>query len=94
METDLMKSSEEWSRAHLVVHDLLSQILNQLRDLGYNPGYHITYNRTEQHLMLADDILRKHPELKVLYNSYLKAVEERDEALERVQQAPKVDLGF
>lgn len=91
---DLMQSSEEWSKAHLSANDLLSQLLNQLRDLGYNPGYHISYDKSEQHLVIEDAVLAKHREIQPLYDSYIHACKLRDEAVEKIQQAPKVDLGF
>lgn len=91
---DLMKSSEEWSKAHLAVNDLLSQLLNELRDLGYNPGYHVSYDRSMQHLMIDSDLLAKHESLRQLYSEYVTACDTRDAAVEKIQQSPKVDLGF
>lgn len=91
---DLMKSSEEWSKAHLAVNDLLSRLLNELRDLGYNPSYHVSYDRSMQHLMIDADLLAKHPSLKQLYADYVSACDARDAAVEKIQQSPKVDLGF
>lgn len=91
---DLMKSSEEWSKAHLTVNDLLSQLLNELRDLGYNPSYHVSYDNTEGHLTIDADLLAKHASLKSLFDKYVEACTSRDEAVEKIQQEPKIDLGF
>lgn len=91
---DLMQSSEEWSKTHLWVNDLLGQLLNQLRDLGYNPSYHISYDRAEQHLMLESDLLDKHLALRETYLQYVDACAARDAAVEKIQLTSKVDLGF
>ncbi|QSO49091.1 hypothetical protein [Alicyclobacillus mengziensis] len=91
---DLSQSSEQWSKSHLVVNELLSQLLNQLRDLGYNPSYHISYDRKEQHLTIDSLLLDKHDSLKQLFDEYVEACNARDAAVEKIQEAPKVDLGF
>jgi uncharacterized protein (UPF0297 family) len=86
--------SESWSSAHLKVTELLSELLSVLRDRGYNPSHHISYDRTGNHILLEEDILRRHPDVSALYDRYLAACTERDEALQEVQRLPKVDLGF
>jgi hypothetical protein len=91
---DLSQSSEQWSKAHLAVNDILNQLLNQLRDLGYNPSYHISYDRKEQHLIIDSVLLEKHGALKQLFDEYVQACIARDTAVEKIQEAPKVDLGF
>lgn len=91
---DLTQSSEEWSKAHLTVNDVLNQLLNVLRDLGYNPSYHVSYNHTDQHLTIDETLLTKHPSLQALYKQYVQACQSRDDAVEKIQTSPKVDLGF
>lgn len=86
--------SDEWSDAHFAVHDLLNQLMNLLRDKGYNPSYHISYDRAEQHLLLEHSILEKHPDVAKTYEQYLAACSIRDEALEHIQEQPKLDIGF
>ncbi|MCL6452236.1 MAG: hypothetical protein K6T78_01270 [Alicyclobacillus sp.] len=91
---DLMQSSEEWSQAHLAVNDLLSALLNELRDLGYNPSFHVAYDRQEQHLTVDDALLHKHESLRRTFRRYVEACKARDEAVLKIQSLPKVDLGF
>ncbi|SFU36711.1 hypothetical protein [Alicyclobacillus macrosporangiidus] len=91
---DLMQSSEEWSRAHHRVNELLSLLLNTLRDLGYNPSYHISYDHDEHHVRLDDQLLRQHPQLMAVYRDYVAACRERSVAVQRIQELPKMDLGF
>lgn len=86
--------SDEWSDAHFAVHDLLNQLMNLLRDKGYNPSYHISYNRAEQHLLLEQNILDRHPDVAETYGLYLAACALREEALDHIQQQPKLDIGF
>ncbi|MBX5435672.1 MAG: hypothetical protein IRZ33_00475 [Alicyclobacillaceae bacterium] len=86
--------SEEWSNAHLLVNDLLSKLLNALRDLGYNPSLHIRYAHDEHRLLVDDEVLHAHPELRHLYEQYRRACDQRDEALRKIQSLPKIDLGF
>jgi hypothetical protein len=91
---DLMQTSEEWTKSHFVVNDLLSELLNQIRNLGYNPSYHISYDHTECHLLVDEELLKKHPELAETYQRYLEACARRDEAVRSIQKLPKIDLGF
>lgn len=86
--------SNAWTDAHFAVHDLLNSLLNLLRDKGYNPSYHISYDSAEQHLLLQDDILSKHPEIAATYEKYLAACAARDEALAQIEAQPKLDIGF
>ncbi|MCL6548233.1 MAG: hypothetical protein K6T30_04910 [Alicyclobacillus sp.] len=86
--------SEAWSNAHLMVNELLSKLLNTLRDLGYNPSLHIRYDHDEHRLLVDGDILARHPELQALYHRYCEACDRRDEALRQIQAMPKIDLGF
>lgn len=86
--------SEEWSEAHLEVTDVLAEMLNQLRDLGYNPSLHLNYDRQEHQLVMDADLRTKHPEIQSVYDRYQSACDRRDEALEHIQAMPKLDLGF
>lgn len=86
--------SEAWSSAHLKVNDLLSLVLNALRDCGYNPSNHITYDKGEHHLVLDPVVLNKHDDIKSLYLDYLDACNERDAAIDVIQALPKLDIGF
>ncbi|QRF24743.1 hypothetical protein FY534_10410 [Alicyclobacillus sp. TC] len=87
-------SSEEWTKAHIQVNDNLNRLLGALRDYGYNPNLHISYDREEHHLQVDPAILNKHPDIKMLFLDYLSACRERDAALDKIQQLPKMDLGF
>jgi hypothetical protein len=91
---DLMQSSEEWSKTHFAVNDLLSELLNELRNLGYNPSYHVSYNHNQHHITVDPETLAKHPQLGELYEAYVNACTKRDEAVEKIQSMPKLDLGF
>ncbi|WP_067931915.1 hypothetical protein [Alicyclobacillus kakegawensis] len=86
--------SETWSAAHLQVTELLSKLLSTLRDHGYNPSNHISYDRSGNHLVLDTKLLQQHPDLDALYREYLDACARRDKSLKEVQQLPKIDLGF
>jgi hypothetical protein len=86
--------NENWSDAHLAVTNLMTALLNILRDLGYNPSHHISYNQMDQHLVLDESVVKRHAEVESAYEKYLKACEERQLELERVQQLPKLDIGF
>ncbi|WP_026962360.1 hypothetical protein [Alicyclobacillus herbarius] len=86
--------SERWSTAHLKVTKLLSKLLSVLRDHGYNPSHHIAYDKSGNHLILDEDILKRHSDVEALYREYLDACAERDRSLEEIQHLPKVDLGF
>jgi hypothetical protein len=91
---DLMQTSEEWGKSHFIVNDLLEQLLNELRNLGYNPSFHITYDHAEHHLLLDEALLNKHQQLANKYQEYLTACARRDEAVRTIQALPKIDLGF
>jgi hypothetical protein len=91
---DLAKSSEEWSKSHMMVTDLLGNLLNEIRDLGYNPSYHVSYDKQEHHLLIDSELLNKHSHLQSSYEAYIAACRQRDEAVQKIQQAPKLDLGF
>lgn len=86
--------TEEWSDAHFAVNELLSKLLNELRDAGYNPSFHISYDREEHHLLLDKDVLAKHPSIAETYDAYLTACDHRDQAVENIQLQPKLDIGF
>ncbi|WAH35815.1 hypothetical protein [Alicyclobacillus dauci] len=86
--------SEDWSSAHFMVNDSLSALLNSLRDNGYNPSLHISYDREEHHLKVDPVVLNKHEDVKRIYLKYLEACNARDQAVEEIQQLPKLDLGF
>lgn len=86
--------SQDWTQAHTAVNEFLSQLLNTIRDAGYNPSHHIAYDRQEHHLELDPVLINKHAEIKRLYHLYLDACLHRDLAVERIQKLPKMDLGF
>ncbi|GGI98798.1 hypothetical protein GCM10010885_05350 [Alicyclobacillus cellulosilyticus] len=86
--------SDEWSNAHLAVNDCLSRLLNTLRDLGYNPSLHISYDQDEQHIVVDPELRRRHPEVEAAYQEYVSYCRLRDAALRQIQELPKVDLGF
>ncbi|WP_067619522.1 hypothetical protein [Alicyclobacillus acidiphilus] len=86
--------SEAWSDAHFQVNEALGNLLNQLRDHGYNPSLHISYDKEEHHLVVDPIILHKHESVKQVYLTYLDACRARDSAVEQIQELPKLDLGF
>lgn len=86
--------SEDWSNAHTAVNDALTELLNALRDHGYNPSLHISYDRAEHHLLVDPIVLNKHSNIKQLFLRYLDACALRDAAVQRIQELPKLDLGF
>lgn len=86
--------SETWSDAHFQVKDALEDLLNQLRDNGYNPSLHISYDKQEHHLLVDPVVLHKHETVKERYLTYLDACRARDHAVEEIQSLPKLDLGF
>lgn len=86
--------NENWSDAHLSVTAHMTALLNVIRDLGYNPSHHISYDRSNQHLLLEEELVQKHDEIKAAYDAYLKACDDRQAELERVQELPKLDIGF
>jgi hypothetical protein len=86
--------STDWSNAHANVNDALAELLNALRDHQYNPSLHITYDRHEHHLLLDPVVLNKHVDVKTIYLKYLDACKLRDVAVDRIQELPKLDIGF
>lgn len=86
--------SADWSNAHTHVNDVLTELLNALRDHSYNPSLHITYDRHEHHLLLDPVLLNKHSDVKQIYLRYLDACKVRDVEVERIQELPKLDIGF
>ncbi|GLG00039.1 hypothetical protein C7445_10473 [Alicyclobacillus sacchari] len=86
--------SDSWSNAHFRVKDALAALLNEMRDCGYNPSLHISYDANEHHLLVDPVILHKHPSIKRVYLEYLDACHARDTAVEDIQSLPKLDLGF
>jgi len=86
--------SEQWSNAHLAVNDRLSDLLNALRDLGYNPSLHLSYDRAEHHLALDATLLAEHPAMQSAFDAYREACKIRDVALDAIQSMPKLDIGF
>ncbi|GMA49552.1 hypothetical protein GCM10025857_09090 [Alicyclobacillus contaminans] len=91
---DLRQTSEEWTKSHFQVNELLSQLLNEIRNLGYNPSHHVSYDNMEHHLLIDQDLLDKYPSLQDIFNKYLSACARRDEAVRNIQSLPKIDLGF
>lgn len=87
-------SSEQWSNAHIAANDLLTELLSQMRDLGYNPSLHISYDRMNHHVVLDEELVSKHETLAQIFNKYLEACNMRTEALTDIQAAPKLDIGF
>ena len=88
------RETEQWSAAHLAVTDLMTELLSLLRDKGYNPSNHISYDRTEHHLMLEAQIPAQHSDVKSVYDAYLEACRKRDDELDQVKDMPKTNLGF
>lgn len=86
--------SDAWSNAHFTVNEVLGELLNSLRDNGYNPSLHISYDREEHHLKVDPVVLNKHQDVKRIYLQYLEACNTRDDAVENIQSLPKLDLGF
>lgn len=86
--------SEAWSNAHFLVNEFLTQLLNRVRDNGYNPSLHISYDQEEHQLRLDPIILNKHDDIKQIYLQYVEACNTRDNAVEEIQSLPKLDLGF
>lgn len=86
--------SEEWSDAQVAVNEALAFLLNTLRDLGYNPNLHVTYDKAEHLLLVDDKVLANHPEAKAAYATYVATCERRDDAVEKIQDMPKTNLGF
>lgn len=86
--------SDHWSQAHLIVNDKLTEMLNALRDLGYNPSLHISYDKDEHRLQVDEAILNQHLQIRNLYIEYTEACVERDIAVAEIKQLPKLDLGF
>jgi hypothetical protein len=84
--------SEQWTDAHLAANEVLAQLLNQLRDLGYNPSQHISYDRETNHVVVESELLNQHPELKPVYDAYVAACERRYQALQAIQAMPKQKL--
>jgi hypothetical protein len=87
-------SSEDWSQAHIQVNDQLNHLLRGMRDYGYNPSLHISYDKEEHHLQVDPVVISKHSDLKRIYLEYLDACKARDAAVHRIQSLPKLDLGF
>lgn len=86
--------SEEWSQAHQEVSESLSALLNHLRDLGYNPSLHVHYDEDVNRLLVDDTLLAQHERLSAAYQEYRDACDKRDIALQKIQDLPKLDLGF
>lgn len=91
---DLRQTSEAWTNAHFTVNDLVSELLNELRNLGYNPGFHISYDHEEHHIVIDSELMKKHPSLAEKFEHYLDACAKRDQTIEDIQNLPKLDLGF
>ncbi|OFW81144.1 MAG: hypothetical protein A2201_08060 [Alicyclobacillus sp. RIFOXYA1_FULL_53_8] len=86
--------STQWSDAQLNVNAALASLLNTLRDLGYNPNLHITYDKSEHLLLVHESILAAHQAARDAYGVYVDACERRDEAVAKIQEMPKTQLGF
>jgi hypothetical protein len=86
--------SDEWSSAHQHVSESLSTLLNCIRDCGYNPSLHVHYDGVAQRLVLDKALLEAHASLELPYRAYTEACDRRDEALLRIQDLPKLDIGF
>lgn len=86
--------SEQWSKAHLAATDLLNELLHVVRDHGYNPSHHISYDGHEHHILMDDELVKNHKAIADAYEKYKEACAKREDELEQVQELPKVDLGF
>ncbi len=86
--------SEDWSQAHMDVTEALSSLTNRVRDHGYNPSLHVHYDGEQHRLVLDEELLNKHEDVRTDYERYLKACDMRDAALVRIQEMPKLDIGF
>jgi retron-type reverse transcriptase len=91
---DLRQTSEEWTQSHFLVNDLLSELLNEIRNLGYNPSHHVSYDNVEHHLLVDETLLEQHSKLRNIFQKYLDACARRDQAVRNIQALPKLDLGF
>lgn len=91
---DLLQTSQEWSKSQFAVNDLLSALLNEIRDQGYNPSHHISYDHKESHIVVDKELLTKHASIQECFTKYVEACSQRDAALESIQGLDKVDLGF
>ncbi|MCL6446218.1 MAG: hypothetical protein K6T83_22695 [Alicyclobacillus sp.] len=86
--------SEDWSNAHFAVNEALAELLNKLRDHGYNPSLHIHYDHGGHRLSVDENILAKHADIRETYETYVAACDRRDAAVDRIRSLPKVDLKF
>ncbi len=86
--------SDDWSNAQLAANKYLSQLLNALRDNNYNPSSHISYDPGDNHLIIDLSVLDKHEDIQDIYDQYISACRIRDNALERIKQLEKLDIGF
>jgi retron-type reverse transcriptase len=91
---DLRQTSEEWTKSHFLVNDLLSELLNEIRNLGYNPSQHVSYDNVEHHLLVDEALLEQHAQLRNIFEKYLEACARRAQAVRNIQALPKLDLGF
>lgn len=76
------------------VTEALSSLMNLVRDHGYNPSLHVHYDGARHRLVLDEEITNKHEAVRVEYDKYLKACDIRDAALVKIQEMPKLDIGF
>ena len=86
--------SEDWSNAQVAANDYLAELLNALRDLNYDPNSHISYDRKQHHIVVDSAILKKHEEVEELFEQYVDACTIRENAMTRIQNLEKLDIGF
>ncbi len=86
--------SEDWSNAQVAANDYLSELLNALRDYDCNPNLHISYDREQHHIIVDSSVLEQHEDVLDLYNQYVDACSIRDNAMKRIQNLDKLDIGF
>ncbi len=86
--------SEDWSNAHVAANDFLAELLTTLRSHNYDPSSLISYDRKNNHVVLDSSVLKKHDDVEDLYSQYLDACSIRDNAVGRIQNLEKLDIGF
>ena len=86
--------TDDWSNAQVAANNYLSELLNAIRDHDYNPSSHISYDPQDHHLVVDQAILDKHEDIQDLYEQYTAACRIRENAVDRIKQLEKLDIGF
>jgi|GEM_PF-5766723 len=68
---------DDLSPTETMATDLMTTLLNQLRDYGYNPSNHIFYDTSEQYVRIDHEILEKHGDVAQTYAKYRQACTKR-----------------